>query len=94
MHLYRQCDDFHKKKNIYKIVQDQFLQPLKDHPCDMLEKLCLVFFSWDKKKSHNHLGPKKITQPLGTKKITKHLETKKSHATSWDKKIMQSLGTK
>ena len=25
---------FSKKKNIYKIVQDQFLQPVKFHPCD------------------------------------------------------------
>ena len=33
-HLYRQCDDFHKKKNIDKLVQDQFLKPVKDHPYD------------------------------------------------------------
>ena len=33
-HLYRQCNDFHFKKNIDKLVQDQFLQPVKDHPCD------------------------------------------------------------
>ena len=32
-HLYRHCDDFHQK-NIDKLVQDQFLQPVKDHPCD------------------------------------------------------------
>jgi hypothetical protein len=32
MHLYRQCDDFHQK-NIDKLVRDQFLQPVKDHPC-------------------------------------------------------------
>jgi hypothetical protein len=32
MQLYRQCDDFHQK-NIDKLVKDQFLQPVKDHPC-------------------------------------------------------------
>ena len=33
MHLYPHCDDFHQK-NIDKLVRDQFLQPVKDHPCD------------------------------------------------------------
>ena len=33
MHLYLQCDDFHKK-NIDKLVQGQFLQPVKDHTYD------------------------------------------------------------
>ena len=31
--MYWQCNDFHKK-NIDKLVQDQFLQHVKDHPCD------------------------------------------------------------
>ena len=30
MHLYRQCNNFHQK-NIDKLVQDQFLQTVKDH---------------------------------------------------------------
>ena len=32
-HLYRQFNDFHQK-NIDKLVQDQFLHPVKDHPYD------------------------------------------------------------
>ena len=31
--LYCHYDDFHQK-NIDKLVQDQFLQPVKDHPYD------------------------------------------------------------
>ena len=34
------------KKNIDNLVQDHFLQTVKDHPYDkLLKKLCLVFFS-------------------------------------------------
>ena len=41
-----------------------------------------------KKKSHNLLGQKKITQPLGTKKITQPLgTTKKSHTLLGQKKL-------
>ena len=43
MHLYRQCDDFHQQ-NIVKLVQDQFLQPVKDHPCDKFGKIMPCFF--------------------------------------------------
>ena len=45
-HLYCQCDDFHTK-NFDKHVQDQFLKPVKDHPCDKfgyVEKIMPCFF--------------------------------------------------
>ena len=38
---------FIKKKNIDKLVQDQFLQPVKDHPYDKfgyVEKIMPCFF--------------------------------------------------
>ena len=47
-HLYRQCDDFHETKNIDKHAQDQFLQPVKVHPCDKfghVDKIMPCFFS-------------------------------------------------
>ena len=52
MHLYRQCDDFHQK-NIDKLVRDQFLQPVKDHPCGKfgyVGKIMPCFFSSNTQK--------------------------------------------
>ena len=34
---------FYKKKNSDKLVQDQFLQPVKDHPC-LKEKKHVFYF--------------------------------------------------
>ena len=57
MHLYRQCDDFHQK-NIEKLVRDQFLQHVKDHPCGKfgyVGKIMHFFF-------FKHAKPKFICQ--------------------------------
>ena len=58
--------------------------------------------SWDKKKSPNLAGQKKINQPqgqkikqlLGTKISPNLLRQKKNHLKFWDKKVTQPLRAK
>ena len=73
MHLYCQCDNFHKKTlvNLFRISFYKFLNIINMFIFAMLTKLWLVFFflknMWDPKSEKVHLSIIQIRSNQGSK---------------------------